>query len=117
MAKRRNPVEQRKKFLEAYKTKACNISAACNAVKISRDTYYRWMKLKSFEKQVIEAQEQFEDWYEAKVIQTMRDDPVTLRWYGERKMRHKGYGNKDEIEHSGEFPSFTVNIKTDNNEK
>lgn len=45
-------------FIQAYKNKACNVSHACQAIGISRPTYYTWRKEdKEFEEKVYEAEQ------------------------------------------------------------
>lgn len=43
-AKSTTILQKRDLFVEAYKLQACRISSACKCIKISRGTFYNWMK-------------------------------------------------------------------------
>jgi len=49
---------RKKKFLEVFRKELCNISATCEKLKISRDTYYKWLKKdKKFKKSIEEVKD------------------------------------------------------------
>lgn len=43
-AKSTSILQKRDLFVEAYKLQACRISSACKCIKVSRGTFYNWMK-------------------------------------------------------------------------
>jgi len=61
------------RFFEVYKKKACNITAACDAVGISRETYYKWRKEKEFDDKCKEVEESLVDMAEVQLIKNIRD--------------------------------------------
>jgi len=61
------------RFFEVYKKKACNITAACDAVGISRQTYYEWRKEKEFDDKCKEVEESLVDMAEVQLIKNIRD--------------------------------------------
>ena len=60
-------------FFEVYKRKGCNITAACDAVGISRQTYYKWRKEKEFNQKCEEAEESLTDMAEVQLIKNIRE--------------------------------------------
>lgn len=61
------------RFFEVYKRKGCNITAACDAVGISRQTYYEWRKEKEFDQKCKEAEESLIDMAEVQLIKNIRE--------------------------------------------
>ncbi|MEA1964726.1 MAG: phBC6A51 family helix-turn-helix protein [Candidatus Aerophobetes bacterium] len=62
-----------KRFFEVYKRKACNVTAACDAVGISRQTYYEWRKEEEFTQKCEEAEESLLDMAEVQLIKNIRE--------------------------------------------
>jgi len=61
-------------FLEAYKSKMCNISSACKAVNIGRKTYYNWLKkFPIFKQQVEEVKGSLTDMIESQLLKKIKN--------------------------------------------
>lgn len=65
--------DKKAEFLKAYRQKACNITAACDAVGISRDTFYRWKKGKRFAQQLKLIEESLIDMAETQLLKNIRE--------------------------------------------
>ena len=61
------------RFFEVYKRKGCNITAACDAVGISRQTYYEWRKEEEFNRKCEEVEESLVDMAEVQLIKNIRE--------------------------------------------
>ena len=61
------------RFFEVYKRKGCNITAACDAVGISRQTYYEWRKEEEFNRKCEEGEESLVDMAEVQLIKNIRE--------------------------------------------
>lgn len=60
-------------FFEVYRKKGCNITAACDAVGISRPTYYEWRKEKEFDQKCRNIEESLVDMAEVQLIKNIRE--------------------------------------------
>lgn len=87
----------KKDFLSAYKSKAYNITAACTAVGIGREVYYRWLKSDpDFTQQLDFARESLIDFAESKLIQHInKDNIVALLFFLKCKAKSRGYVEKE----------------------
>jgi len=96
------------RFFEVYKKKACNITAACDAVGISRQTYYEWRKEKEFDQKCKEVEESLIDMAEVQLIKNMREgnqravefflkNRASERWKDKREQEITGEGIKVEF--------------------
>lgn len=106
-----NLTTKQEKFLEVYKLKGGNISEACKATGISRETHYAWLKSdnsdnldkkNSYKQAFDEATEALHDFVESKLMKSINDGDVRcILFYCETKLKHRGYTKKTEIEQSG----------------
>lgn len=91
-------------FIEAYKKTFGNISETCKACdKMSRNTYYEWMKDEEFKSTIesIEPDELFIDFCEDALIKKIKDGDTTSIIYAlKSKGKKRGWGESSSIEHS-----------------
>lgn len=109
-------------FVEAYGKNGGNISSACNAIKISRGTYYLWINNDEvFAAKVEEVNERNLDALESVLFQgALEGDTAKLIFMLKSKGRKRGYGDK--IELGGidgepikiEWSEFAYNAKNEN---
>lgn len=85
--------EEQEKFLEVYKKQALNITNACEAAGISRQTFYNWLEEHpKFAVKINNAQESFKDWVESKIVRAINnDDKQVLMFYAKTKLKDRGY--------------------------
>ncbi len=90
---------QRKKqcFLKSYSRILGSITAACKAAKITRDTYYRWIKEDiKFSTAIKQIDEWTNDWVQDKLMESIDDGNVrSIIFY--LKSRHPDYMPKQVV--------------------
>jgi transposase-like protein len=93
----------KKKFIETYSKKACNISETCRKIGMHRDTYYKWRNDdEEFRKACEEAEESLIDFAETQIMKNIKDGKETsLIFFLKCKGKKRGYVEKQEIQHSG----------------
>lgn len=86
------------KIAEVYKKKGCNITAACAALNITRQTFYnRKAKSKKLQELVDEADESLLDFAESKLVEHINDGDVTsLIFFLKTKGKKRGYIERSE---------------------
>lgn len=86
------------KIAEVYKKKGCNITAACAALNITRQTFYtRKAKSKKLQELVEEADESLLDFAESKLVEHINDGDVTsLIFFLKTKGKKRGYVERSE---------------------
>lgn len=73
MGQRQSTKEHQRLFLETYRAKACNISETCEAMGMSRTTFYRWReKSKKFNQAVFEVEEALIDMAEMQLLKNIK---------------------------------------------
>lgn len=94
-------IRQRKKaIIQLFPKKACNISATCTAIGISRKTFYTYLeKDKKFREAIEESQEAQIDNAES-ILQKkiMEEDTTSVIFYLKTKGRDRGYIERVEQE-------------------
>tara|TARA_B100000424_G_C22764698_1_gene412203 strand:+ start:297 stop:668 length:372 start_codon:yes stop_codon:yes gene_type:complete len=88
-------------FLVALKNNNGNISDACIAVNIGRQTYYDWLdKDDQFKVDAENAQESLIDLAESKLVENIKDnDNTSIIFFLKTKGKKRGYIEKSEVEH------------------
>ena len=106
--------KDRSKFLEVYASKMGNVSKACKAANISRQTFYDWMKDSDFAGQVDEVREGLLDFAEHQLLSNIRDGKTAeILFYLKTKGKKRGYIERSELDlTSGEDP-IKININID----
>ena len=86
------------KIAEVYKKKGCNVTAACAALNITRQTFYnRKAKSKKLQELVSEADESLLDFAESKLVEHINDGDVTsLIFFLKTKGKKRGYVERTE---------------------
>jgi Fe-S cluster biosynthesis and repair protein YggX len=92
----------KKEFLKILEKKACNLSAACKAANISKQTFYNWCKNEKYLQLVEEVKESLIDFVEAKLLENVNDNKeASIFFFLKTKAKHRGYvervENKNEI--------------------
>lgn len=102
--------KDRDKFLEVYASKMGNVSKACKAANISRQTFYDWMKDKQFAGKVDEVREGLLDFAEHQLLSNIRDGKTAeILFYLKTKGKGRGYIERQEISEIGD-KMFEVKI-------
>jgi hypothetical protein len=97
-----NRARNKEVFLDVLVKKANNVTAACKAVKIRRDTYYLWIKEDpEFAQAVQHAKESCKDLFEGFLVTQSRNgnSTATMGWLN-ANAKDRGYGY-NRVEHSG----------------
>jgi len=105
---------KKKQFLEELTKSQGIISTATDKTGIHRQTYYIWInKDKKFKEAVQNIQNKLDDFYEAQFIKLTneKNDKIILH-AAKTRLKKRGYGDKLELQHSGEieFSPVTINI-------
>jgi len=96
-------------FVKSYIDNGGNISAACEEVGIERKTYYRWMKKRNFQSMYSEAIEKHNDLIYQRILKlALESDKDMLKFWAKTQMRHRGFVEKQEIEHTGKIFDVTI---------
>ncbi len=91
--------DKKEKFLIALENKEFNVSKACKAIKISRQTYYDWLKDDDFKLKVDELREADLDFTESQLRKLIKEGNVVATIFKlKTKGRERGYDEKQQIE-------------------
>ena len=100
-----------KTFLKVLDDQGYNVSAACQAMKISRRTYYYWLKKEAFAEIVFNQKEELIDYVESKLIANIKHgERASIMFFLKTQAKHRGYVEKQEIVH-GIMPSLVDLVK------
>tara|TARA_R110002020_G_scaffold223840_8_gene433070 strand:- start:3 stop:380 length:378 start_codon:yes stop_codon:yes gene_type:complete len=93
--------KKKKDFLISLRNNNGNISEACNATNIGRQTYYDWIeKDLVFKQDADDTQESLIDLAESKLIENIEDnDNTSIIFFLKTKGKKRGYIEKQTIEH------------------
>lgn len=103
---------RKKQILELYPKKACNVSAVCSSVGITRKTFYDYVNSDSdFKEAIEESKEALLDNAES-VLQKkiMGEDTISLIFFLKTKGKARGYTERTEIEDLSKREPIQVNI-------
>ena len=91
MNKSKRPTNKR--IAAVYIKKACNVSLTCEALHISRNTFYEWRKKDSdLDELLKEKEESMLDYAESKLIKAIQDDNLTATiFFLKTKGKKRGY--------------------------
>ena len=110
MAKSKKDIEQldksdtipqkKKRFIETLENKLGNISDACKAMNMSRQTFYDWKEQDDdFKEDVENVKEGLLDLAESKLLENINNNEnVAIIFYLKTKGKQRGYIEKQEIE-------------------
>ena len=95
-----NTTEQHKKqAIEAMKKSLGIVSKACAAIKISRTTFYEWIKTdEEFKAEILDIEEYQLDFVEGKLLKLINDEnPTAVIFYLKTKGRKRGFVERTEV--------------------
>ena len=99
------------KFINAYVNSYCNVSKACKAVDISRQTFYAWSKeTDTFREAVEQAKEALKDRWEDEINRQVFEDrnPVVLNKFAPMVLRDRGYADIKDVNLQGQQDNNVV---------
>jgi len=110
--------EQQEKFLKVLTNAALNISVGCEKFGICRMTYYRWLEDERFAQAIKDIKDERIDYAESKLmINISKEKESSIFYFLNNQGRHRGYGDKLEISHSGASPTLVELVKEWQDEK
>ena len=92
--------KKKKDFIEALRNNLGNITKACEAANIGRQTYYLWIdKDKEFKEDTQHIQESLLDLAENKLLENIEsNENIAIIFYLKTKGKKRGYIEKQEVE-------------------
>jgi len=99
------------KFINAYVNSYCNVSKACKAVEITRQTFYRWSKESdSFREACEQGKEALRDRWEDEINKQVFEDrnPIVLNKFAPMVLRDRGYADIKELNLTGQQDNNVV---------
>ena len=93
-------LDKKETFLKSLKSNLGNISEACKSIKISRQTYYRWIdKDDDFKQSCEDVSESLLDLAENKLLEKINKyDTTSIIFFLKTKGKKRGYIEKQEFE-------------------
>lgn len=87
------PKPSNERIVSIYKKKLGNISATCDALNISRQSFYTWKeKSPALQRMLDDADESLLDWAETKLIEQINENNLTaLIFFLKTKGKKRGY--------------------------
>lgn len=108
--------EKKRLFLERHPHNACNVSATCKDLSISRFTFYNWRKSdKSFDKKCKEVEEIMIDRAESRLMECIDSHNIAaIIFFLCNKGKKRGWQHVQKIEHGSDPDNpFTITVKGD----
>ena len=94
-----NILQKREKFIKSLESNLGNISEACKAINISRQTYYKWAEDDDLKTEADNIQEGLLDLAENKLLENIKNNEnVAIIFYLKTKGKSRGYIEKQEVE-------------------
>ena len=94
-----NILQKREKFLKSLELKNGNISQACKAINISRQTFYAWSEDEDFKIKAENVKESLLDLAESKLMENINNNEnIAIIFYLKTKGKQRGYIEKQEVE-------------------
>jgi hypothetical protein len=92
--------ELKEQFVQFYESSACNISATCKRINISRNTFYEWRKEDAvWNNRLIEEEEALLDFAETMLFKGIKEGKTAeLIFYLKTKGKKRGYVERTEID-------------------
>lgn len=93
---------KQKRLLAALDLTVGNVSKACQKAKVGRKAHYQWLKENElYAERVEEINESLLDMSESKLLMQIQQDNMTaIMYHLNNKGQHRGYGNKQYIDHT-----------------
>jgi predicted DNA-binding protein YlxM (UPF0122 family) len=104
--------QKQKLFIDEYIKNKANVGKTCEAIGISRECYYKWLKKANFKHMIDEAFEELNDVIQTKIY-TMAEDghPKLLEFWAKTIMKHRGFVERTEIVNSGRIEISTEELQ------
>ena len=97
-------------FLSMYLDYRGHIGRICKEIGIDRATYYLWKKEPKFAQDLDSLIEFINDSVEDKILQEIdAGEKELIKLWAKTKMKHRGFVEKQEIEHKGDM-SIQINL-------
>lgn len=109
--------DKKEQFFEVYKKKACNISVTCEAIGISRETYYQWRKEQDFDNQCRTVEESLVDMAETQLLKNIRSGNQRAVEFFLKNKAPDRWKDKHDYQHSGEVKAILVIDRLDEDKK
>ena len=108
----RKLTKKQNQFLEAFEKHATNISRACKAAGIERQTHYDWKSRNLTYKEKIEAiEESMIDFAEGMLYKNMKDGKEqSILFFLKTRGKSRGYVEKQEIDISGDGLNTSIQV-------
>ena len=112
-------MKDKQDFLKKFKECKGIISSACDAVGISRMTYYRWIKDdQEFADECKEIEEASIDYVESKLLENIDQNKTSeILFYLKTKGKARGYVERQEIQTDGFPDKITIEVVNENTDK
>lgn len=92
---------KQEEFIQSFIGNTGNVSECCKQIRIHRNTFERWKEDKEFMNRLREKIDSMDDKIEQKIYEIAeRGDKDLLKFYASRKMKHRGWVERQEMEHS-----------------
>jgi len=91
--------DKKRNFLKAFENKEFNISEACKAIKVSRQTYYDWLEDDNFSNAVKDLKESDMDFTESQLRKLIKEGNVVATIFKlKTKGKDRGYDEKHQVD-------------------
>jgi AcrR family transcriptional regulator len=119
MSKESKMDNRKKEILDLYVKKACNVSAVCTAVGISRKTFYDYVNSdEEFAELIEDAKETLLDNAESILHKKiLSEDTVSLLFFLKTKGKQRGYTERTEIDNLPPSEPIQVRIVRNNTDE
>lgn len=119
-AEKKSYGKQQERMLIALRGNGCNVSHACRACGISRQTHYDWIdKFDKYKKEFQEIEEGMIDFVETALMKSIKEGNVTAQiFYLKTRGKHRGYIEKQEVDLGGDVvTNVNLVVKGKNSDK
>lgn len=116
MNKSKRPTNKR--IAAVYLKKACNVSLTCEALHISRNTFYEWRKKDSeLDELLKEKEESMLDYAESKLMKAIQDDNLTATiFFLKTKGKNRGYVEQIDTNVTNSFEKLMQEVDAEDDE-
>lgn len=133
MSAEQHTKEQKLAFVAVFRSNATDVSRACKAYNITRQTFYNWYndtEDKDFKNAIDDARDEIKDFAESQLLTLMkgipkldadgriigwtaRPDTACIIFFNKTKNKDRGYDERNIIKREGDWPSdITIQVTT-----
>ncbi len=92
---------KQEEFIQSFISNIGNVSECCKQVGMHRNTFELWKNDKEFMTRLREKIDSMDDKIEQKIYEIAeKGDKDLLKFYASRKLKHRGWTERTELEHS-----------------